>query len=96
MMIMIVCVNRLTIITDLIIFILPIPIVGPLNLPRRQKIVVVGIFALGFLYAFFVFLTLHSRSYPPFLYLTPKKKKHMHSLPRPPGNPGKIKHQPRS
>jgi hypothetical protein len=31
------------------IFILPIPIIAPLKLPRRQKHVVVGIFALGFL-----------------------------------------------
>ncbi|KAK3988482.1 hypothetical protein QBC44DRAFT_100031 [Cladorrhinum sp. PSN332] len=38
----------LTIATDLLIFALPIPIIGPLKLPRRQKIVVVGIFALGF------------------------------------------------
>ncbi|KAK4464504.1 hypothetical protein QBC42DRAFT_43067, partial [Cladorrhinum samala] len=38
----------LAIITDIIIFILPIPILGPLNLPRRQKIVVMGIFAVGF------------------------------------------------
>ncbi|AEO60814.1 hypothetical protein MYCTH_74573 [Thermothelomyces thermophilus ATCC 42464] len=34
--------------TDLIIFILPIPIVAPLNLPRRQKLVVVGVFTIGF------------------------------------------------
>ncbi|KAK4170017.1 hypothetical protein QBC43DRAFT_307005 [Cladorrhinum sp. PSN259] len=38
----------LTIATDVLIFVLPIPIIGPLKLPRRQKIVVVGIFALGF------------------------------------------------
>ncbi|KAK4222274.1 hypothetical protein QBC38DRAFT_513072 [Podospora fimiseda] len=38
----------LTIVTDFLICILPIPIVGPLKLPRRQKIVVVGIFAIGF------------------------------------------------
>jgi hypothetical protein len=31
------------------IFILPIPIVLPLKLPRRQKLVVVGIFTIGFL-----------------------------------------------
>ncbi|KAK4154563.1 hypothetical protein C8A00DRAFT_42705 [Chaetomidium leptoderma] len=36
------------IVTDIIIFILPIPLVLPLKLPRRQKFVVVGIFALGF------------------------------------------------
>ncbi|KAH6632400.1 hypothetical protein F5144DRAFT_490261 [Chaetomium tenue] len=38
----------LIIVTDLMIFILPIPIVSPLKLPRRQKFVVVGIFAIGF------------------------------------------------
>ncbi len=31
------------------IFILPIPLVLPLKLPLRQKVVVVGIFAVGFL-----------------------------------------------
>jgi hypothetical protein len=31
------------------IFLLPIPFILPLKLPRRQKIVVVGIFAVGFL-----------------------------------------------
>ncbi|KAL2177725.1 uncharacterized protein P884DRAFT_284881 [Thermothelomyces heterothallicus CBS 202.75] len=34
--------------TDLMIFILPIPIVAPLSLPRRQKLVVVGVFTIGF------------------------------------------------
>ncbi|KAK3943360.1 hypothetical protein QBC46DRAFT_377642 [Diplogelasinospora grovesii] len=34
--------------TDLLIFLLPIPMVLPLKLPRRQKVVVVGIFAVGF------------------------------------------------
>ncbi|KAK4041588.1 hypothetical protein C8A01DRAFT_34313 [Parachaetomium inaequale] len=38
----------LVIATDLMIFILPIPIVLPLKLPRRQKFVVVGIFTIGF------------------------------------------------
>jgi len=33
--------------TDVLIFILPIPIIAPLKLPRRQKIAVVGIFAVG-------------------------------------------------
>ncbi|KAK3294236.1 uncharacterized protein B0H64DRAFT_462914 [Chaetomium fimeti] len=36
------------VVTDLMIFILPIPIIAPLKLPRRQKLVVVGIFAIGF------------------------------------------------
>jgi len=36
------------IVTDLMIFILPIPFILPLKLPRRQKLVVVGIFAIGF------------------------------------------------
>ncbi|KAK3307230.1 uncharacterized protein B0T15DRAFT_382826, partial [Chaetomium strumarium] len=39
----------LTLATDIIIVILPIPIVLPLKLPRRQKLIVVGIFAVGFL-----------------------------------------------
>ncbi|KAK0620463.1 hypothetical protein B0T14DRAFT_567205 [Immersiella caudata] len=30
------------------IFVLPIPITAPLNLPRRQNMVVVGIFNVGF------------------------------------------------
>ncbi|KAK3352234.1 hypothetical protein B0T25DRAFT_180132 [Lasiosphaeria hispida] len=38
--------------TDLLIFLLPIPIVLPLKLPRRQKAVVVGIFAIGFFICF--------------------------------------------
>ncbi|EGO58880.1 hypothetical protein NEUTE1DRAFT_128403 [Neurospora tetrasperma FGSC 2508] len=38
----------LTITTDFLIFLLPIPIVGPLKLPARQKVFVVGIFAVGF------------------------------------------------
>ncbi|KAK0643924.1 hypothetical protein B0T16DRAFT_190937 [Cercophora newfieldiana] len=41
--------------TDLLIFILPIPIIAPLKLPRRQKIAVVGIFAVG---VFTVFVAL--------------------------------------
>ncbi|KAK4454220.1 hypothetical protein QBC34DRAFT_471045 [Podospora aff. communis PSN243] len=36
------------VITDIMIFVLPIPIIAPLNLPRRQKIAVVGIFTVGF------------------------------------------------
>ncbi|KAK0714503.1 hypothetical protein B0H67DRAFT_214086 [Lasiosphaeris hirsuta] len=38
--------------TDLLIFLLPIPLVLPLKLPRRQKAVVVGIFAIGFFICF--------------------------------------------
>ncbi|GAB1319420.1 hypothetical protein MFIFM68171_09630 [Madurella fahalii] len=38
----------LTIATDLLIFILPMPMIAPLKLPRRQKVLVVGTFALGF------------------------------------------------
>jgi hypothetical protein len=41
---------RFAVITDIMIFVLPIPIIAPLNLPRRQKIAVVGIFTVGFLY----------------------------------------------
>ena len=35
--------------TDYLIFIAPLPAIWGLTLPRRQKIVLVGIFALGFL-----------------------------------------------
>ncbi|KAK1780248.1 hypothetical protein QBC45DRAFT_409491 [Copromyces sp. CBS 386.78] len=38
----------ITIITDFLIFLLPIPIVGPLKLPRRQKLFVIAIFGVGF------------------------------------------------
>ncbi|KAK4188146.1 hypothetical protein QBC35DRAFT_383311 [Podospora australis] len=38
----------MAILTDILIFCIPMPFVGPLKLPRRQKIVVVGIFAMGF------------------------------------------------
>lgn len=40
---------RLAISTDLLIFIVPIPAIWPLKLPRRQKVVLVGIFTIGFL-----------------------------------------------
>ncbi|KAK0636822.1 hypothetical protein B0T17DRAFT_90797 [Bombardia bombarda] len=40
-------VSGLTVATDILIFLLPIPVVLPLKLPRRQKIVVVGIFTIG-------------------------------------------------
>ncbi|KAK3399964.1 hypothetical protein B0T20DRAFT_173577 [Sordaria brevicollis] len=41
--------NALMIITDFLIFLVPIRIVGPLRLPRRQKLFVIGIFAVGFI-----------------------------------------------
>lgn len=37
------------IITDVMIFILPIPVLESLNLPRRQRHILVGIFSLGLL-----------------------------------------------
>ena len=37
------------IVTDVMIFILPIPILKTLNLPRRQRHILIGIFGLGFL-----------------------------------------------
>lgn len=37
---------------DFIIILLPMPVVGKLNLPRKQKIVLMGVFALGLLYVF--------------------------------------------
>ncbi|KAH6634789.1 hypothetical protein B0J18DRAFT_30843 [Chaetomium sp. MPI-SDFR-AT-0129] len=36
------------IVTDVLIFLLPVPIVLPLKLPRRQKLIVMCIFAVGF------------------------------------------------
>ncbi|KAK1752222.1 hypothetical protein QBC47DRAFT_68429 [Echria macrotheca] len=44
--------------TDLLIFLLPIPIVLPLNLPRRQKAAVMGIFLIGFFTVFVSFTRL--------------------------------------
>ncbi|KAK4163265.1 hypothetical protein QBC43DRAFT_264325 [Cladorrhinum sp. PSN259] len=38
----------LAIVTDILIFTFPIPMIAPLNLRRRQKIFVVGTFAIGF------------------------------------------------
>ncbi|KAL1843194.1 hypothetical protein VTJ49DRAFT_2745 [Mycothermus thermophilus] len=38
----------LAIVTDFLIFILPMPFLAPLKLPRRQKVIVVGVFAIGF------------------------------------------------
>jgi rhodopsin domain-containing protein len=37
------------IITDIIVLVLPLPIVGKLSLARGQKIILLGIFCLGFL-----------------------------------------------
>jgi len=41
----------LNIATDLMIFVLPIPLIKSLNLPTRQKAALIGLFMLGFLYA---------------------------------------------
>ncbi|KAL2193411.1 hypothetical protein P885DRAFT_45508 [Corynascus similis CBS 632.67] len=38
----------ITIATDVMIFVLPIPIVSPLKLPRRQKLVLLCVFTIGF------------------------------------------------
>lgn len=35
--------------TDIVIFVLPMPILGHLSLPKAEKLVLVGIFSLGFL-----------------------------------------------
>ncbi|KAK0726591.1 hypothetical protein B0T21DRAFT_371873 [Apiosordaria backusii] len=40
--------TALGLVTDLLIFLLPIPSIIPLKLPRRQKIAVVAVFAVGF------------------------------------------------
>ena len=37
----------LNVFTDLVILILPIPIVWSLQLPKRQRLVLIGIFSLG-------------------------------------------------
>ncbi|KAI1503076.1 hypothetical protein F5X99DRAFT_426419 [Biscogniauxia marginata] len=36
------------IVTDIIIFILPMPVLGHLNLPKAQRVLLIGIFSLGF------------------------------------------------
>lgn len=41
--------TSMVIITDFLIFLLPIPIVFPLKLPHRQKAALTAIFAVGFL-----------------------------------------------
>lgn len=41
--------DRVTLATDLMMFTLPIPMVFPLKLPRRQKLAVVSVFTVGFL-----------------------------------------------
>ncbi|KAI1079169.1 hypothetical protein F5B20DRAFT_571179 [Whalleya microplaca] len=40
--------SALNIATDIIIFVLPMPVLSHLNLPRIQKLVLIGIFSLGF------------------------------------------------
>jgi hypothetical protein len=39
----------LHLLTDFVIVLLPMPVVGTLTLPRKQKFAVIGVFALGFL-----------------------------------------------
>src|SRR3569833_1600038 len=41
--------TALLMITDFLIFLLPLPVVWTLNVPRRQKYALLGIFGLGFL-----------------------------------------------
>lgn len=41
--------SSLGVFTDFLIFLLPIPMIMPLKLPRRQKIAVTVVFAIGFL-----------------------------------------------
>lgn len=41
--------RRFAVGTDILIFLLPIPIILPLKLPRRQKLAVMGIFLVGVL-----------------------------------------------
>ena len=40
--------SAMNIVTDFIIFLVPLPVIRTLRLPRRQKIMVIGIFCLGF------------------------------------------------
>ncbi|KAL2267317.1 hypothetical protein VTJ83DRAFT_4594 [Remersonia thermophila] len=40
--------TALAIVTDFLIFLLPIPFLAPLKLPLRQKVILVGVFAIGF------------------------------------------------
>lgn len=37
--------------TDVAVFVLPLPIIRNLQLPKQQKVMLLGIFSLGFLYA---------------------------------------------
>jgi hypothetical protein len=37
------------IITDVAVFLIPLPVIGHLNLPRAQKVLLFGIFSIGFL-----------------------------------------------
>lgn len=55
------CINRLAvwytnaainIVTDLVVFTLPLPVLGSLKLPTKQKAVLLGVFCLGFLYVY--------------------------------------------
>ncbi|KAG7409469.1 Satratoxin biosynthesis SC1 cluster protein 4 [Fusarium oxysporum f. sp. rapae] len=51
------CTDRLTVwyvmagynlVTDITVFCMPLPVIGSLNLPRKQKIMLLGIFSIGF------------------------------------------------
>lgn len=54
--------NYMHIITDILIFILPIPVVWSLRVRTRQRILLLGVFALGFLYVGRVLLFASSAS----------------------------------
>lgn len=38
--------------TDIMVFIMPLPIVYQLNLPKRERLFLLGVFSLGFLYVY--------------------------------------------
>jgi hypothetical protein len=42
--------SAMSLVTDVLIFVIPLPSLWGLHLPRKQKIMVFGIFCLGFLY----------------------------------------------
>lgn len=52
------------IITDIVIFVLPLPVLGSLKLRRPQKLLLVGIFSLGFFVSFGPSRTVLSLLYP--------------------------------
>ena len=45
--------------TDVIVFVMPLPVIGQLNLPKTQKIILLFLFSLGFLSVFLLWPLAH-------------------------------------